>query len=247
MKMNELSALPSFCSCIKSSFLAQSVSLEKLSKSAFSSFLHRPPWCHDISHRLLLHDWGLRSTASHCVPLHHPQSRSGKDDPIMLVLSRRLNEKILLPNTDTTVQVVAIRPGVVRLGIDAPPDVIILREELQSAGSERAGAKRTLPRADAGAANLRALLRQVGDQLKAATIGLGLLQLQLDMHELDDAKATIADLRQALQTLHCGVDGELEQAPSKPSVPAAATGENAAADDSDHDLDHEREGQLCCV
>ena len=164
----------------------------------------------------------------------------------MLVLSRRLNEKILLPNTDTTVQVVSIKPGVVRIGIDAPPDVIILREELQSQLTERAYARRTQPRADAGAADLRMLLHQVRDQLKAATVGLGLLQLQLDMQALGDAKATIADLRQALQMLHCGVDGELEQTPSKPSI-RAGTVENAAAVDSDHDLAHQLEDQLCCV
>jgi carbon storage regulator CsrA len=48
----------------------------------------------------------------------------------MLVLSRRLHEKILLPGLDIAVQVVAIKPGVVRLGIDAPPEVRICREEL---------------------------------------------------------------------------------------------------------------------
>ena len=48
----------------------------------------------------------------------------------MLVLSRRLREKVVLPNLNVTVQVVALRRGVVRLGIEAPPDVTVLREEL---------------------------------------------------------------------------------------------------------------------
>jgi carbon storage regulator len=48
----------------------------------------------------------------------------------MLVLSRRVNEKIVIPDLDITIQVVSIRPGVVRLGIEAPRDVSILREEL---------------------------------------------------------------------------------------------------------------------
>jgi carbon storage regulator len=47
----------------------------------------------------------------------------------MLVLTRKQNERIVL-NNDITVEVVAIKPGVVRLGIVAPPDVRILREEL---------------------------------------------------------------------------------------------------------------------
>jgi carbon storage regulator len=48
----------------------------------------------------------------------------------MLVLSRRLNEKIVLPGLDVTITVVAIKGGTVRIGIEAPPDVRIVREEL---------------------------------------------------------------------------------------------------------------------
>ena len=48
----------------------------------------------------------------------------------MLVLSRRLDEKIVFPGLGVTVQVLSIKGNVVRLGIDASPDVIILREEL---------------------------------------------------------------------------------------------------------------------
>jgi carbon storage regulator CsrA len=48
----------------------------------------------------------------------------------MLVLSRRLHEKILFPGLNITVQVVAIKPGVIRIGIEAPPDVRIVREEI---------------------------------------------------------------------------------------------------------------------
>jgi carbon storage regulator CsrA len=48
----------------------------------------------------------------------------------MLVLSRHLHERIVLPGLGITVQVVAISRGVVRLGIEAPPQVDIVREEL---------------------------------------------------------------------------------------------------------------------
>ena len=48
----------------------------------------------------------------------------------MLVLSRRLNEKVVLPGLGVTLQVVSAKAGVVRLGIEAPPDVAVLREEL---------------------------------------------------------------------------------------------------------------------
>ena len=48
----------------------------------------------------------------------------------MLVLSRRIEEKIVLPGLGVTVQVLSIKGNVVRLGIDAPQDVKIFREEL---------------------------------------------------------------------------------------------------------------------
>ena len=54
----------------------------------------------------------------------------------MLVLSRRLQEKIVLPGLGVTIEVVAVQPGVVRLGIDAPPDVTILRSELFERAAE---------------------------------------------------------------------------------------------------------------
>src|SRR5262245_28955665 len=48
----------------------------------------------------------------------------------MLVLTRRLNERLLIPCIQTSVQVLAARPTGVRLGITAPPKVTVLREEV---------------------------------------------------------------------------------------------------------------------
>jgi carbon storage regulator len=47
----------------------------------------------------------------------------------MLVLSRKMNERILIGDS-IRVTVVSVRGNVVRIGIEAPPDVPILREEL---------------------------------------------------------------------------------------------------------------------
>jgi carbon storage regulator len=48
----------------------------------------------------------------------------------MLVLSRKLGERILVPHCDLAVTVVGIQGNTVRLGITAPDDVGIYREEL---------------------------------------------------------------------------------------------------------------------
>ena len=48
----------------------------------------------------------------------------------MLVLSRRLNEKLLIPSIRTAVQVLSIQGGQVRLGVEAPPEIAVFREEI---------------------------------------------------------------------------------------------------------------------
>jgi len=48
----------------------------------------------------------------------------------MLVLSRRINEKIVFSDLGIEVKVVLIEGGKVRLGIEAPADVKVLRGEL---------------------------------------------------------------------------------------------------------------------
>jgi carbon storage regulator len=48
----------------------------------------------------------------------------------MLVLSRRTEQSIVLPGLDITVRVLAIQGNTVRIGIEAPRNVQIVREEL---------------------------------------------------------------------------------------------------------------------
>jgi carbon storage regulator len=48
----------------------------------------------------------------------------------MLVLSRKIGERIVMPEIDLTLTVVAIEGNTVRLGITAPTDISVYREEL---------------------------------------------------------------------------------------------------------------------
>lgn len=48
----------------------------------------------------------------------------------MLVLSRRVGERVLLDGGAVVVTVLAVRGSQIRLGFDAPPDVDVQREEL---------------------------------------------------------------------------------------------------------------------
>jgi carbon storage regulator len=65
----------------------------------------------------------------------------------MLVLSRKVGEKIWIGD-QISITVVRISSGGVRIGIDAPPEMPVVREELreQIKSSGDAEAKPTMPR-----------------------------------------------------------------------------------------------------
>jgi carbon storage regulator len=48
----------------------------------------------------------------------------------MLVLSRKPGERILIPECDVTITVVAVQGNSVRVGISAPDTVAVYREEV---------------------------------------------------------------------------------------------------------------------
>ena len=52
----------------------------------------------------------------------------------MLVLSRKIGQRVLIGD-NISITVVRVGGGAVRLGIDAPEDLSVIREELKKAGS----------------------------------------------------------------------------------------------------------------
>jgi len=48
----------------------------------------------------------------------------------MLVLTRRIGESIRVPSCGITVKILEVRGSKVRLGISAPPEIKVLRDEL---------------------------------------------------------------------------------------------------------------------
>ena len=51
----------------------------------------------------------------------------------MLVLTRKIGERIVIDG-QILIEVVAVQGSQVRLGIEAPPELVVLREELTEAG-----------------------------------------------------------------------------------------------------------------
>jgi len=132
----------------------------------------------------------------------------------MLVLSRKLYQKVLLPTVDVSIKVVDIRGGVVRLGIEAPPEVTVLREEVADRSAEKADGK-NLSAPPAAEPVRKELLHQLHERLRTTGVGLALLSLELDAGLINDAKAALTQIRDDLRLLRLGLEGELDIRPSQ--------------------------------
>jgi carbon storage regulator CsrA len=139
----------------------------------------------------------------------------------MLVLSRRVNEKILFPAFQAAVQILSIKGNAVRLGIQAPPEVKVLREEIPDRQAEWEPATQApAPAAPEGHADLARLTRLVDRRLQIAGIGLGLLRGQLQAGVTEDTLAIVEALAEDLQMLQRRLAGEGERAPPPPPRPS---------------------------
>lgn len=134
----------------------------------------------------------------------------------MLVLSRKLHEKILFPDFQTTVEVVAIKSGVVRLGIVALPNVKVLREELQARAAER-GAVPMPPDDRAIRPNSREFRHFLRGQFNATGLALELLHQQLLAGQSQHAQATLTKLGEDFELLRERLESAGEKAVPQPA------------------------------
>jgi carbon storage regulator CsrA len=108
----------------------------------------------------------------------------------MLVLSRRVHEKVVFENLGVTFEVLKIAGNVVRLGITAPDDIRILREEL--AGQSTAG-QALKPR--------KPLSHAVRNRLNSVSLALGMAQRHLDRGRIGEAEQVIEQLLCQLEAI----------------------------------------------
>jgi sRNA-binding carbon storage regulator CsrA len=114
----------------------------------------------------------------------------------MLVLSRRPDEKILLPSVPAVIQLISSQAGLARLGIEAPANVPILREELARSG-RAAPSSALLEAAEPGQPSLRHFVR---NRMHNLFLGLALLRMQLvDCDPV--VRKTLEGLEEELQAL----------------------------------------------
>ncbi len=118
----------------------------------------------------------------------------------MLVLSRRLNERIVLPGIQTTFEVLGIRCGTVRIGVQAPQAVSVLRDEVWQRERDRKDVPDLL-RAGAAWSGLQELNHLTRNRLNASAVGLALLRRQLQSGLTHDALGTLERLERDVQGL----------------------------------------------
>jgi ATP/maltotriose-dependent transcriptional regulator MalT len=110
----------------------------------------------------------------------------------MLVLSRRLNEAIRLPALKSIVRALGVRPDA--RSIAAREQTIITQ--------------------------LRQSHRRTREQLRTASIGLGLARLQLQTGQAREAQATLDLIQADMQTLHRHLDADSTKSARRRPVPS---------------------------
>ena len=114
----------------------------------------------------------------------------------MLVLTRRETEKVLFPTLGISVEVLRVQGNKTRLGIDAPPDIPVLRCEL----TERTLIELT-PEGSSTRNQLRDLAHAVRTRLDSAATALNQLYHELDDTQEDSGQEIIMRLYRDLEAL----------------------------------------------
>lgn len=113
----------------------------------------------------------------------------------MLVLTRRTKDKILFPQLGITVHFIRVQSGQVKVGVDAPRDIRILRDEIHSPAEVSAVSERQLSRLP------KEVRHGIRNELHQVSVGLHLYKELVSANLLTEAEETFADIQKALQRL----------------------------------------------
>lgn len=135
----------------------------------------------------------------------------------MLVLSRGLEDKILFPNLDISIEILRIAGNKVRVGINAPKEVRVLRHELAEAMDEgvHSGGSPQASRSEQ--------IHELRNRLNTAQLALGLTEKQLNAGMNEKALLTLHRAISDLAKIERETSGDLPavEAPHKTGQPRA--------------------------
>lgn len=114
----------------------------------------------------------------------------------MLVLSRRVNDRIVFPNVGINVQILRVNGNNVRVGIEAPPDVPVLRHELYESNQ-------LLAEPTPESADIRQLHHSLRNGLNVAKVGFHLAMRHLDAGQISETRATLERALSEIDALEC--------------------------------------------
>lgn len=113
----------------------------------------------------------------------------------MLVLSRRAQQKIVFPNLGVTLSILQVRGRIVKVGIEAPPEISVLRQEVFSSQLQEQATETSVEQlineSDAADSNAEHRRR---NQWNVLQLTLDAIQHRIDRGDLEDAKTMIETL-----------------------------------------------------
>ncbi|PQO47205.1 response regulator [Blastopirellula marina] len=119
----------------------------------------------------------------------------------MLVLSRRAKEKIVFPNLSITVELLQVKGKMVKIGIDAPREVSIIRPDACSEGELEEMQRKTSQLIGS---------HQFRNRLNTLNLGLHLCSKQVDAGMTEEATVTLQRLLTELKELDLAVGQDRE-------------------------------------
>ncbi len=125
----------------------------------------------------------------------------------MLVLSRRQDQTVCFPKLGIEVQVIRAGGKVVRLGVTAPPEVLVLRGELATATDSHGEPSRGVVAADHD--SLRNFRHDIRDRLNVVCLSLQVLRSRVQNGQIGDLERLIERALKSLGEL----DAELDSVP----------------------------------
>jgi carbon storage regulator CsrA len=131
----------------------------------------------------------------------------------MLVLTRRSKDKIVFPQVGITIHFIRVQSGQVKVGVDAPRDIRVVREEINSTEQQLAISQQRLSRLP------RDIRHGIRNELHQVSVGLHLYKELLSASLETEANEVFEDIQAALQRLDEteALNSANQEMPSRPS------------------------------
>lgn len=127
----------------------------------------------------------------------------------MLVLSRRQHEQVTFPNLGINIKVLRVAGKVVRLGINAPEEVRILRTEIEGTSNQTQQQLLNMSREER---------HEFCDRLNSVSLGLQVLQRRLEQTQLEELESLSSRILNDLEQLNQQL--EIQRAAAKDGTQA---------------------------